>query len=45
LEVFKTIDASGNLSVASEARVLRIFVNEHGKWRSAGAALARISQS
>lgn len=40
--IFKTADASGNLSVTSEARVLRMFVKEKGRWRPAGAALVRI---
>ena len=42
--IFKVADASGNLSVTSEARVLRMFVKENGKWRPAGAALVRIAQ-
>ena len=42
--LFKVADASGNLSVTSEARVLRMFVKENGKWRPAGAALVRIAQ-
>ncbi|HLJ14035.1 MAG TPA: nuclear transport factor 2 family protein [Bryobacteraceae bacterium] len=37
--IFKAIDASGKLSVTGEARVLRIFVKENGKWRPASAAL------
>jgi hypothetical protein len=41
--IFKAADASGNLSVTSEARVLRMFVKENGKWRPAGAALVRIA--
>lgn len=40
--IFKAADASGNLSVTSEARVLRMFVKEDGRWRPAGAALVRI---
>jgi hypothetical protein len=40
--IFKAADASGNLSVTSEARVLRMFVKENGKWRPAGVALVRI---
>ena len=40
--IFKAADAGGNLSVTSEARVLRMFVKENGKWRPAGAALVRI---
>ena len=43
--IFKVADASGNLSVTSEARVLRMFVKENGKWRPAGAALVKIPQS
>lgn len=42
--IFKVADATGNLSVTSEARVLRMFVKENGKWRPAGAALVRIAQ-
>jgi hypothetical protein len=42
--IFKSADASGNLSVTSEARVLRMFVKENRKWRPAGAALVRIAQ-
>jgi ketosteroid isomerase-like protein len=42
--IFKAADTSGNLSVTSEARVLRMFVKENGKWRPAGAALVRIAQ-
>src|SRR6266403_5541689 len=37
--IFKAIDPSGKLAVTSEARVLRIFVKENGKWRPASAAL------
>jgi len=40
--IFKTIDASGNLVVTSEARVLRIFAKENGTWRPASAALVGI---
>jgi len=43
--IFKVADASGSLSVTSEARVLRMFVKENGKWRPAGAALVKIPQS
>lgn len=39
--VFKSADAAGNLSVTSEAEVLRMFVKENGKWRPAGAVLIR----
>jgi hypothetical protein len=42
--IFKSADAGGNLTVTSEARVLRMFVKENGKWRPAGAALVRIAQ-
>jgi hypothetical protein len=42
--IFKSADPGGNLSVTSEARVLRMFVKENGKWRPAGAALVRIAQ-
>jgi len=37
--IFKAIDPTGKLAVTSEARVLRIFVKENGKWRPASAAL------
>jgi len=37
--LFKSIDASGKLVTNSQARVLRIFVKENGKWRPASAAL------
>jgi hypothetical protein len=37
--IFKAIDGTGKLAVTSEARVLRIFVKENGKWRPASAAL------
>src|SRR5713101_9478231 len=37
--LFKTADASGTVSVTSEANVLRMFVKENGKWRPAGAVL------
>src|SRR5215472_14156565 len=36
---FKAVDANGQLSLTGEARVLRIFVKENGKWRPAAAAL------
>src|SRR5579864_6121986 len=42
--IFKTADASGNLTVTGEARVLRIFVKENGKWRPASAALVGIEK-
>ena len=42
--IFKTIDASGNLSVTSEAQVLRMFVKENGKWRPAGAVLGSLTR-
>lgn len=44
LTVFKTIDASGNLSVTSEAQVLRMFVKESGTWRPAGAVLGSLTR-
>ena len=34
---YKSVDASGHLVPRAEARVLRIFVKENGKWRPAGA--------
>jgi Domain of unknown function (DUF4440) len=37
--IFKAVDANGKLAVTGEARVLRIFVKENGKWRPASAAL------
>ncbi len=38
--VFKTADASGNLTVSGEANVLRMFEKEpNGQWRPAGAVL------
>jgi len=37
--IFKAIDPNGKLAVTGEARVLRIFVKENGKWRPASAAL------
>jgi hypothetical protein len=42
--VFKTADASGNVSVTSEANVLRMFVKENGEWRPAGAVLIPIKK-
>ena len=39
--IYKATGASGKLAVTSEARVLRIFVKENGKWRPAAAALVR----
>lgn len=42
--IFKAIDANGNLSVTGEARVLRIFVKENGKWRPASAALVGLEK-
>lgn len=40
--IFKAPDASGKLATTSQARVLRIFVKENGKWRPAAAALITI---
>ena len=37
--IFKAADASGQLKVTSEARVLRIFAKENGTWRPLSAAL------
>ncbi|MGH9648435.1 MAG: nuclear transport factor 2 family protein [Bryobacteraceae bacterium] len=37
--VFKTADASGNVTVSGEAEVLRMFEKENGRWRPAGAVL------
>lgn len=42
--IFKAPDASGKLAVTGEARVLRMFVREKGKWRPAGAALVPLAQ-
>jgi hypothetical protein len=42
--IFKAIDANGQLSVTGEARVLRIFVKENGKWRPAAAALVGLEK-
>ena len=39
--IFKSA-ASGQLATTGEARVLRIFVKENGKWRPAAAALVGI---
>jgi hypothetical protein len=36
---FKAADANGKVGVIDHATVLRIFVNQNGKWRPAGAAL------
>jgi hypothetical protein len=41
--VIKSLDANGRL-VSREIRALRMFVNENGKWKVAGAALVPISQ-
>jgi hypothetical protein len=37
--IFKAVDANKKLAVTGEARVLRIFVKENGRWRPAAAAL------
>jgi hypothetical protein len=37
--IFKAVNDKGQLNVTGEARVLRIFVKENGKWRPASAAL------
>jgi hypothetical protein len=42
--IFKAADATGKLSVTGEARVLRIFVKENGKWRPAAAALVGLEK-
>ena len=39
--VIKSLDANGKL-VSREIRALRMFVNENGKWKVAGAALVPI---
>ena len=41
--VIKSVDANGQL-VSREIRSLRMFVNEKGKWKVAGAALVPITQ-
>ena len=43
--IFKAVDANGQLGVTGEARVLRIFVKENGKWRPASAALVGLPMS
>jgi hypothetical protein len=40
--IFKAPDTTGKLATTSQARVLRIFVKENGKWRPAAAALITI---
>jgi len=42
--IFKALDANGHLTVTGEARVLRIFVKENGKWRPASAALVGLEK-
>lgn len=42
--IFKAPDRSGKLAVTGEARVLRMFVKENGKWRPAGAALVPLAK-
>jgi ketosteroid isomerase-like protein len=42
--IFKALDAKGQLTVTGEARVLRIFEKENGKWRPASAALVGIEK-
>jgi hypothetical protein len=42
--VFKAADEKGNISVRTEANVLRIFVKLDGKWVPAGAALVPIAK-
>jgi hypothetical protein len=42
--IFKAAGTGGQLSVTGEARVLRIFVRENGKWRPAAAALVGIEK-
>jgi uncharacterized protein DUF4440 len=42
--VIKAPDANGQLSVTGEARVLRVFVKENGKWRPAAAALVGLEK-
>jgi hypothetical protein len=40
--ILKGVDAEGNVVVVREMGVLRMFVNEKGKWRVAGAGLVPI---
>ena len=42
--VFKAADDKGNISVRTEANVLRMFVKYNGKWVPAGAALVPIAK-
>lgn len=42
--IFKAAGPDGQLSVTGEARVLRIFVRENGKWRPASAALVGLEK-
>jgi hypothetical protein len=42
--IFKAVDANGKLYVTGEARILRIFVKEDGKWRPASAALVGLEK-
>jgi hypothetical protein len=42
--VFKAADEKGNISVRTEANVLRMFVKYNGKWVPAGAALVPIAK-
>jgi hypothetical protein len=42
--VFKAADANGKIGVTDEARVLRIFVKQNGRWVPAGAALVPITK-
>jgi ketosteroid isomerase-like protein len=41
--IIKGVDANGNIVVAREMNVLRMFVKEKGKWRVAGAGLVPIA--
>ena len=42
--VFKAAAANGKIGVTDEARVLRIFVKQNGRWVPAGAALVPITK-
>ena len=42
--VFKAADANGKIVVTDEARVLRMFVRQNGRWVPAGAALGPITK-
>jgi hypothetical protein len=43
--LIKGVDASGNIVVTREMNVMRMFVNENGKWKVAGAGLTPASRN